>query len=121
MAEEFFRQAARSFERDDAHGFVGLGVEKGRGEFAEIAMLERTPAQTAARDRVDGVGRASVDLDENNQTFAGLRLFYPDQTASKHCHSHAERLPRTHMPMILFGLGEIFGQGVHRVPRKISS
>src|SRR5215468_9411181 len=114
MGEEFFRQIARRFERDYAHSFVGLGVEQGRGEFTEIAMLERPSAQPAPRDRVDSVSRATIDLDKNDQTFAGLRLFYPDQAASEHRHPDAQRLPGTHMAMILFGLGEIFGQGVHQ-------
>src|SRR5262245_65127856 len=87
MGEKFFSQPARSFERDYAHGFVGLCVDKGRGELAEIAMLERPSAQPAASDRVDGVGGAAVDLDENDKAFAVLRIFYAEQNASSPGHT----------------------------------
>src|SRR5262245_32777765 len=120
MTEELFRQFARRFERDHAHGFVGFGVEKSRGQFAEITVLERPLAQPAARNRVDGVSRATIDLDEDDQSFAELRLFYAHQTASQHGHSHTKDLPRTHMPMILFSLGEVFSQGIHRLSQKIN-
>src|SRR5262245_54523030 len=75
MGEEFFRETPRRFESDDAHGLVSFSVEKSRGKFTEIAMLKRPSAQPASRDRVDGVSRAAIDFDENDQSLAGLRLF----------------------------------------------
>src|ERR1051326_909618 len=106
MAEALLCQLARGIESDDAHGFARFCVEKSRGEFAEVAVLERSLAEAAARHSIDRIRRTAIYLDKDDQPLTRLRFFNPDRTAAAHRHSHAEHLPRTHMPVVAFGFDQ---------------
>jgi hypothetical protein len=81
------RESARVVSGQHADRLLGFGVHEGRRHFSVIEKLESALAQRAAGDRLDGVRRAPVHLDVNDQFLAALRFVDADFAASHHGHA----------------------------------
>lgn len=113
MTEKLLGQFARSFDGDDADGFVGFCVEERRGQLAEVSKLQGSFAQPATGDGVDGVSGTAINFDKDDQPLADLWLFDANQTTTQHRHPHAQNLTRAHVAVIAFGFYQVFGKSQH--------
>ena len=109
------REGLGRFERCNANGPAGLNVDEGCRHFAPIAKLERAFAETAIGDESDGIGGATIDLDECDDAFAvgTLRIIDAKQLETVHRESHAENLSGAEMTVRNRGFIEILIERLH--------
>jgi hypothetical protein len=90
-------------------------INEGGCHLAPVAKFEGALSQTAASDNADGVGGATVDFDEGDETLAvaAARLLYAETLAAQHGHADAENLAGTEVAVSSFGHRQEFVKGFH--------
>lgn len=114
------------FKRSDADALVGEGavfkwcqgrveVNKGRGHLSPVAELESTLAKAASGYHRDGVGGATVDLDEGDEALAigGARFGDTKPLTPEHSEADTEDLSGAEVAVGEFGLVEEIGNRLH--------
>jgi hypothetical protein len=116
-------QRLGGFFGGDTNRLVGAYVHEGRCDLSPVAKLQSTLAEAATGDHSNGIGGATVDLDERNEALAvfSARIFYAEFSQAQHGESHAENLSGTEVTVSLLGLTDVFLEGFHKSSGQLSA
>lgn len=99
MRIEFSGPLFRGFESGDTDRLTGLEIEEGCRHLAPVTKFEGAFAEAAASHDGDGIGRATIDLDEGYESLAigTFGIADAEPLAAEHGHANAQDLPGTKM------------------------
>src|SRR5260370_1650075 len=102
------QRIGRFFGGDTNRLIVAYVHERGCN-FSPVAKLQRTLAEAATGDHSNGIGGATVDLDERNKALAvfSARIFYAELSQAQHGESHADDLSGAAVTASLHGLPHV--------------
>src|SRR5579863_6411975 len=109
------RQGLRRFFGGDADCFAGADIDERGRNFSPVAELESALAEATACNYGNRIGGAAVDLDKSHKALAifSAGIFDAEFGKTEHRQAHSEHLPGAEMAMGLFGVAQIFVEGIH--------